>query len=335
MPPPQQGGYWIEGHWSWDGTQWVWLDGRWELPPQPGAVWVPPSFNGRTWVAGYWSLAQTTLPPTARPYAIGAYVSAYLGAGDARDATGRPFHDYVVDLRRGQTVALIVSGGPADSLPNQRLWPTLQVHGRGGLLAQDVPTAGLPDARIVFTAPLSDRYTLRISTRMGTAATGTYVLESGAGRWTPAVSPYEQFWGAAPLSADVQVQTGPQRVWVQPPGGPQVVAQPSAQVQVAVQPGGGPQVWMQPPGGPQVVVQSSAQAQVGAAPVDCRRLLLSMGYAPMHAIHCEGAEPSCAEALLRAGHSPASLIHCQGVQPACAVATLRAGNTPAQLVHCR
>jgi hypothetical protein len=315
MPPPQQGGQWIEGHWSWNGGQWVWFDGRWEVPPQQGVVWVPPRFEGGLWVAGYWAQPQTTLPPAQRHYAVGAYVSAYLGMNDTRDATGRPYHDYVLDLRAGETVAFVVAGGPADAPSGQRVWPTLQIYGRRGLLAQDVPTVGLQDAMLVFTSPRSERYTIRISTRQGTAATGTYVLESGAGQWAPPVSPYQQFWGGGAVAADVQLQAGPHQVWVQQPGGQQVVVQP-----------GGQQVWVQQPG---------AQVQVGAAPMDCRNTLLAMGHAPAHAIHCEGAEPTCADALLRAGHSPASLIHCQGVQPACAVATLRAGNSPAQLIHCR
>jgi hypothetical protein len=41
-------------------------------------------------------------------------------------------------------------------------------------------------------------------------------------------------------------------------------------------------------------------APVAPAAPDCRTTLISMGHAPVHAMHCDGAEPYCADALLRA-----------------------------------
>lgn len=32
-PPPYAGAAWVEGHWEWDGLQYVWVDGYWiDLP---------------------------------------------------------------------------------------------------------------------------------------------------------------------------------------------------------------------------------------------------------------------------------------------------------------
>lgn len=44
---PGPGFVWIPGAWVWR-TQWVWARGHWEHPPQPGAVWVAPSYENRS-----------------------------------------------------------------------------------------------------------------------------------------------------------------------------------------------------------------------------------------------------------------------------------------------
>ena len=38
-PNPDNDSVWIAGAWDWRG-RWVWVKGRWEHPPHPGAVWV-------------------------------------------------------------------------------------------------------------------------------------------------------------------------------------------------------------------------------------------------------------------------------------------------------
>jgi hypothetical protein len=48
-PAPREGYVWAPGYWNYDGTNYVWVDGRF-LPDQAGAVYVAPrweSANGR------------------------------------------------------------------------------------------------------------------------------------------------------------------------------------------------------------------------------------------------------------------------------------------------
>ncbi len=44
-PPPARGFVWIDGYQRWDGGRYVWVPGRWDRPPRPGARWV-----GHRWV---------------------------------------------------------------------------------------------------------------------------------------------------------------------------------------------------------------------------------------------------------------------------------------------
>lgn len=49
---------WIGGYHRWDGHRYVWVGGRWALPPRRGGVWVPgrwaPRPGGYVWVGGHW-----------------------------------------------------------------------------------------------------------------------------------------------------------------------------------------------------------------------------------------------------------------------------------------
>jgi hypothetical protein len=58
--PPSSPGLayvWVGGSWVWNGA-WVWEPGRWQIPPHPGAVWVPHRYenrNGRhVFIRGGW-----------------------------------------------------------------------------------------------------------------------------------------------------------------------------------------------------------------------------------------------------------------------------------------
>ena len=57
-PSPGYGYYWIAGAWIWGGNNWAWEPGRWQLPPHPGAVWVPHQYiirDGRhIFIRGGW-----------------------------------------------------------------------------------------------------------------------------------------------------------------------------------------------------------------------------------------------------------------------------------------
>jgi hypothetical protein len=50
---------WIAGFHRWDGRAYVWVPGRWALPPRPGKVWVAGHWAhhrtyGHYWVEGRW-----------------------------------------------------------------------------------------------------------------------------------------------------------------------------------------------------------------------------------------------------------------------------------------
>ena len=50
---------WIAGYHRWDGHAYVWVAGRWELPPKHHTVWVPGHWvhhaqHGWYWVEGHW-----------------------------------------------------------------------------------------------------------------------------------------------------------------------------------------------------------------------------------------------------------------------------------------
>ncbi len=50
---------WIAGYHRWDGRAYVWVPGRWELPPEHHTAWVAGHWvhhrhNGWYWVEGHW-----------------------------------------------------------------------------------------------------------------------------------------------------------------------------------------------------------------------------------------------------------------------------------------
>jgi hypothetical protein len=48
---PSSESVWVPGYWRWDNG-WVWIQGRWESPPERMATWVPGYWvqQGNTWV---------------------------------------------------------------------------------------------------------------------------------------------------------------------------------------------------------------------------------------------------------------------------------------------
>jgi len=57
-PAPSRAHVWIAGYHSWDGHAYVWVPGRWELPPRPHAHWVKHHWvhrgGGYVLVEGHW-----------------------------------------------------------------------------------------------------------------------------------------------------------------------------------------------------------------------------------------------------------------------------------------
>jgi hypothetical protein len=57
-PAPGPKYVWIAGYYFWDGQAYVWVRGRWELPPTPHARWVKHRWahrgGGYVLVEGHW-----------------------------------------------------------------------------------------------------------------------------------------------------------------------------------------------------------------------------------------------------------------------------------------
>jgi hypothetical protein len=57
--PPSASSIWIDGYWNWDSQRYSWQAGRYEVPPQPGVIWVAPRYdrdaNGYRYTPGQWS----------------------------------------------------------------------------------------------------------------------------------------------------------------------------------------------------------------------------------------------------------------------------------------
>lgn len=47
-PRPGPRHVWIAGYHHWDGHAYVWVSGRWEVPPREHAVWVAPRYTHRS-----------------------------------------------------------------------------------------------------------------------------------------------------------------------------------------------------------------------------------------------------------------------------------------------
>jgi len=56
---PGSGYIWIPGHHAWERGTYIWITGRWEIPPRRYARWVPGRWvedrHGWYWSEGHWS----------------------------------------------------------------------------------------------------------------------------------------------------------------------------------------------------------------------------------------------------------------------------------------
>jgi hypothetical protein len=50
---------WVPGYWDLSGSTWVWVEGAWVAPPNPGFFWIPPHWapvaNRWYWEGGHWA----------------------------------------------------------------------------------------------------------------------------------------------------------------------------------------------------------------------------------------------------------------------------------------
>jgi hypothetical protein len=55
---PGPGYIWVGGYHTWDRGAYIWVPGRWVLPPRPRAIWVPGRWerdrHGWFWMDGHW-----------------------------------------------------------------------------------------------------------------------------------------------------------------------------------------------------------------------------------------------------------------------------------------
>jgi opacity protein-like surface antigen len=55
---PSKDHVWVGGYHRWDGHNYVWEKGRWEMPPHPHAAWVAPRWThhkeGYVFTEGHW-----------------------------------------------------------------------------------------------------------------------------------------------------------------------------------------------------------------------------------------------------------------------------------------
>src|SRR5438876_11848948 len=55
---PGLGYVWTPGYWRWTGTDYVWVSGKWVIPPRTTTGWVPGQWvrrpSGWGWIPGHW-----------------------------------------------------------------------------------------------------------------------------------------------------------------------------------------------------------------------------------------------------------------------------------------
>lgn len=70
-PQPYAGAQWVDGHWEWNGAQYVWMDGYW-TEGRPGYVYMQPRWEqrggGHIYVQGGWNQSGSTVVVQPQPY---------------------------------------------------------------------------------------------------------------------------------------------------------------------------------------------------------------------------------------------------------------------------
>jgi hypothetical protein len=208
---PGPGYVWVPGYWFWNDTQYVWISGHWERPPQTSQTWVDARWvqDGGEWVfvPGYWqnsygSVGYTTqtMPvnrmPMAMQHMLGSTTQGTLQPGDAVLSNGAYADDYMMQLEAGQVVTLIATGGPSMVQPGATVDTTLAVLQNNNVIAYDDDGAGFPNAGIVFAAPSSGMYTVRVSTAGSGAIQGSYQLQSWPGS-AQDPTPQDSYYGGS------------------------------------------------------------------------------------------------------------------------------------------
>jgi hypothetical protein len=107
---------------------------------------------------------------------LGARVAGALDDGDASLENGALFDDYSIDLEARQQLDIDLRGGWSKTEPCCNLDVFLEVLRDGRSLAHDDDGSGGFDARLLWTAPASGRYVVRVSTSGSGQKRGSYTL---------------------------------------------------------------------------------------------------------------------------------------------------------------
>jgi hypothetical protein len=115
-------------------------------------------------------------PPAPAELALGTRISGALDDGDAALENGALFEDYAIDLDAQQQLDIDLHAGWSKTDPGCNLDVFLEVLHDGRSLAQDDDGGGGFDARLLWTAPETGRYVLRVSTSGSGKRRGSYTL---------------------------------------------------------------------------------------------------------------------------------------------------------------
>jgi hypothetical protein len=117
-------------------------------------------------------------PPAPGALVLGTHVAGTLDEGDAVLENGALFHDYAIDLEAQQELTVDLRGGWSKSEPKCNLDVFLELLQDGRSLAQDDDGNGGFDAKLLWTAPESGRYVVRVSTSGSGPKRGSYTLSA-------------------------------------------------------------------------------------------------------------------------------------------------------------
>jgi Bacterial pre-peptidase C-terminal domain len=116
--------------------------------------------------------------PTPGALVLGTRVSGMLEDGDAELENGALFDDYAIELEAGQPLDIDLRGGWSKTEPACNLDVFLEVLKDGHSLAHDDDGGGGFDARLLWTAPDSGQYVIRVSTSGSGRKRGSYTLSA-------------------------------------------------------------------------------------------------------------------------------------------------------------
>jgi hypothetical protein len=108
-------------------------------------------------------------------------ISGQLEAGDTVQSDGALGDEYRIYLSAGNSITIVARGGASRTTTGSNLDMWLELLQGGTELTHDDDSAGSLNSRIVYTAPTSGVYTIRVRTYGGGAKEGAYTLQTYAG----------------------------------------------------------------------------------------------------------------------------------------------------------